>query len=181
MCCRWALKKRGQACAYPFLIACLLFGLFLCGRATSAAQVIGEAAELDRLIKRADEAIANGDPETASVSIGKAALMASILAERTSTTDTTALYKGAEALFRAQENGYRALALFDQAGGRPPASSSTCRLLALATRHQRQALEYLARSRPRNEDHRTFHQHLLTSAQEWTSILPELRAELACP
>ena len=92
---------------------------------------MGDVAEMDRLESRAEEAMANGDPEGATLTIGRAALMASFLAERETDHKAKLVYGGAESLFRAEENGYRAVALFERAGGRPPAPSSVCRILGL--------------------------------------------------
>lgn len=145
------------------------------------AQVIGEAAELDRLVHRADEAIAVGDPGTASMTIGKAALMASILAQQAKSPSLAILYKSAEAIFRAQENGYRALALFEQAGGHPPAPSSVCRLLSLAARHH-QAAETRLSQVPADigGGHQHFYRQLEETTQEWHDILQELRHDFDC-
>ncbi|MEO6203410.1 MAG: hypothetical protein ABIU05_24560 [Nitrospirales bacterium] len=86
------------------------------------AQVSGELGEMDRLEQQAEDAIANGDPEGAALSIGKAALMAKLLAQKEEYQQTRLLYQAAETLFRGQEQGYRTFALFERAGGQPPAS-----------------------------------------------------------
>jgi len=59
------------------------------------AQTVGDVAEMERLQSRAEEAIANGDAESASMNIGKAALMASQLAKREGESAKAHLYLGA--------------------------------------------------------------------------------------
>src|SRR6185295_16306611 len=109
--------------------------------AISVAQTIGEHAEMERLRVKADEAIANGDPDGAAMNSGKAALMASQLAKRDGENPTGDWYRAAEALFRSQEHGYRALALFQRGGGNPPASTGVCQSLQLAKQESSRAMQ----------------------------------------
>ncbi|MEE8234745.1 MAG: hypothetical protein V3R11_00900, partial [Nitrospirales bacterium] len=63
----------------------ITLGIMALGLATPsavAAQLIGEEAELDRLQEKAEASMALGDLEGAALNIGKAALMASILAKK---------------------------------------------------------------------------------------------------
>jgi hypothetical protein len=78
--------------------------------------MIGNEAEMDRLRGKAEEAMANDDPEGAAMNMGRAALMAKLLA-KTHHEDVSAvrLFQGAETLFRSQEHGYRTKALFRRA------------------------------------------------------------------
>ncbi len=62
--------------------------------------VMGEKAEMDRLEVKAEEAMANGDSNGATLAIGRAALMASILAKKESNPKTKLVYASAEDLFR---------------------------------------------------------------------------------
>ena len=110
------------------------------------AQVLGEQAEMERLHNKAEEAIANGDPDGAAMNSGKAALMAAQLAGRQKDESTEAWYRGAEALFRAQEHAYRALALFQRAGGQPPASTGVCSSIRLAGQEIQNAGRWLGKS-----------------------------------
>jgi hypothetical protein len=96
------------------------------------AQVVGDEAEMQRLQNRAEEAMANGDADGAALHSGKAALMAAQLAAQHHEPAVAELYRGAEALFRAQEHAYRAQALFQRAGGQLPASSGVCGTLRMA-------------------------------------------------
>jgi hypothetical protein len=85
---------------------------------------MGDEAELERLRVKAEEAIASDDPEGAAMNMGRAALMAKRLGLLSRDNHASVrLYQGAESLFRSQEHGYRAMALFRRAGGQLPASS----------------------------------------------------------
>jgi hypothetical protein len=99
---------------------------------------------MTRLYDKAEEAIANGDPEGAAMSSGRAALMASELAKRVESEPVRQLFRGSEALFRGHEQAYRALALFNRAGGQPPASTGVCRSIDAARREVQRAVELLA-------------------------------------
>ncbi len=117
-------------CKRVALSLCVVLGFY----GPAQAQVVGEEAEMARLQTRAEEAAASGDAEGAAMNIGKAALMAAELAKRLRDSPGVPFYQGAEALFRAQEHAYRALSLFQRAGGQPPASSGVCTTIRLATR-----------------------------------------------
>jgi hypothetical protein len=136
------------------------------------AQVMGEEAEMDRLQNRAEEAIANGDPDGAAMNMGKAALMASQLAKRRDAAQSQFLH-GAEALFRAQEQAYRALALFQRAGGQPPASSGVCGSMRLAKEHLDKSIALLVDAAPRDG-------RLQSSAAEWIKTVDGMNADFQC-
>lgn len=119
---------------YP-IVARFLVGLAVTlgsGSGPLLAQVVSDEAEMQRLQNRAEEAMANGDADGAALHSGKAALMAAQLARQHPEPTVAGLYRGAEALFRAQEHGYRAQALFQRAGGQLPASSGVCGTLRMA-------------------------------------------------
>jgi hypothetical protein len=137
------------------------------------AQVIGEEAEMDRLQNRAEEAIANGDPDGAAMNMGKAALMASQLAKRHANASQSQWFRGAEALFRAQEQAYRALALFHRAGGQPPASSGVCGSMRLAKEHLDKSVALLVDAAPRDG-------RLQSSAAEWIKTVDGMNADFQC-
>lgn len=149
------------------------------------AQTIGEEAELDRLQARAEESMANGDAEGAAMSMGRAALMASQLGKRFGDQPKGLVYRGAETFFRAQEQGYRALALFHRAGGQAPASSGVCHTLRSAHLGLRKAMVNLnldeqalqALSPPDT----TRIKQLRTSADDWTTVLASMTADFQCP
>ncbi len=143
-------------------------------------QVMGEQGEMDRLEQKAEDAIANGDAEGAALTIGKAALMAKILAHQKDNKESRFLYQTAEILFRGQEYGYRALALFEQAGGQPPASNGVCQYLS-------QAAKEIARSQInfqgiKNLDHSLVNrqQRYISQAEEWQLIIRDLQKDFFC-
>lgn len=149
------------------------------------AQTIGDEAELDRLQARAEESMANGDAEGAAMSMGRAALMAQQLGKRYGNQPKGLVYRGAETFFRAQEQGYRALALFHRAGGQAPASSGVCHTLRSAHLGLRKAMVNLnldeqalqALSPPDT----TRIKQLRTSADDWTTVLASMTADFQCP
>ena len=151
------------------------------GATLSQAQVLGEKAELVRLEEKAEDAIAQGDPNGAALNIGKAALMASLLAEKETDLQTRQIYNGAEALFRAQENGYRALALFEQAGGELPPPSGVCQLVGLAQQNGNIATKRFGEiTLPAETMAGNLHARLNTKTTEWLQILEELRTDFSC-
>ena len=136
---------------------------------------------MTRLEEKAEEAMAMGDPNGATLSIGKAALMASLLAKKEADPHVRQVYDGAEALFRAQENGYRALALFEQAGGQLPPPSGVCQLLGLAQEHGNVATQKLAQHPTSNETASVdLHQRISAKTQEWLQIIEELQMDFSC-
>ena len=147
-------------------------------------QEIGDQAEMDRLEHRAEDSIAKGDAEGAAMSMGRAALMAQRLAglERDDKS-VTQLFRGLERLYRAQEHAYRALALFERAGGQRPASSGVCATMRLASRElavAREVLDALADRRLRRpyggkrDDSRA-------AVTEWEETIHALRGDFDCP
>ena len=143
--------------------------------------MMGEKAEMDRLEVKAEEAMANGDPNGATLAIGRAALMASVLAKQQNNPQTKLVYEGAEALFRAQENAYRALAIFEQAGGQLPASSGVCQLLNLAENNGISATEKLMQATPNSSGDTTdLYNRVTERTQEWVPIIEDLQADFSC-
>jgi predicted Zn-dependent protease len=146
-----------------------------------ATQMTGELGEMDRLEQRAEDAIANGDPEGAALSVGKAALMAKILAQKEEHQQTRSLFQAAETLFRGQEQGFRAFALFERAGGQPPASKGVCQYLAQADEKVKEAQEEL-RALPdfTIESLRNRRSRHIGKTQEWERLLQGLEQDLSC-
>ncbi len=144
-------------------------------------QVAGELGEMDRLEQQAEDSIANGDPEGAALSIGKAALMAKILAQKEEPQQTRFLYQAAETLFRGQEQGYRAFALFERSGGQPPASKGVCQYLSHAAEKVKQSQNDL-KSLPdfTNESLRDRQHRHIGKTQEWERLLQGLEQDLSC-
>ena len=144
----------------------------------SHAQVVGDQPELDRLEARAEEAIANGDADGASLNIGKAAMMAADLAKRENRPEQARLYRAIEALLRAQEHAYRALALFNRAGGQAPASSGVCGSLAQAYQSLGHLQEFLSNPSDGSSSRVS---RLQAGATEWTGTLRGLQQDFQCP
>ncbi len=158
----------------------ITLGIMALGLATPStvpAQLIGEEAELDRLQEKAEASMALGDPEGAALNIGKAALMASILAKKEPETDAGQIYLGMAWLFRAQENTYRAIALFQRGGEGIPASSGVCYSLALGAQDAERSQEPLGTLAPTDQDQQRFQ----AQALEWTETIKELQADFECP
>ncbi len=98
------------------LIGCTISAITWCA-GPGWTQTIGDEAELERLRVKAKDAMASDDPEGAAMAMGRAAMMAKRLSLVNRNDGTSArLYQGAESLFRSQEHGYRAMALFRRAG-----------------------------------------------------------------
>ena len=160
-----------------------LAGLSLMDPALLAyAQVKGDHAELARLRSKAEDAMANDDPDGAAQLMGRAALLAAQMAKRQDGFSAQ-VSKGNEALFRSQEHTYRAMALFRRAGGQLPASSGVCGSLALARTTLGHALEP-GRTPPTVppgsrliEDAK----ELQESADNWNTVIESMIAEYQCP
>ena len=133
----------------------------------------GEHA-LSRLQAKAEDAMAQGDPQGAANSIGRAALLASQLDKQSAATQPP--YRIMVDLFRAQEQVYRAIALFQQSGERTPASSGICSLLSQGRRHAFRALEQNSATTAGTAFHELFHEE----STEWLETVQELQQEWDC-
>ncbi|HZS12354.1 MAG TPA: hypothetical protein VFA38_08890 [Nitrospirales bacterium] len=156
-------------------LLCLMIALW---PETAAAQVTGPEAEMDRLQAKAEDAIANGDAETAALNMGKAALMASQLSKRNMDAAAVQWYRGLEALFRAQEETYRAEALFVRAGGQTPASSGVCGSIALARQHIAKGVTLLMDAVPPDARRPPATAH--AAAEEWVQTIDRMGREYQC-
>lgn len=138
---------------------------------------------MKRLEQRAEDAIAVGDAEGAAMSMGKAALMAAELAKRERREAVQRLLQGVERLFRAQEHAYRAVALFERAGGRPPASSGVCATIGLADRDVAASGTILSLPASADPDPaaRRRRAHYQRVAADWVETIHGLRADFGCP
>jgi hypothetical protein len=163
------------------ILACTLFLGFVCG--SVHAQVTGDEAELDRLRIKAEDAMANDDPEGAAMSMGRAALMTIHLAKRAGDPNRAKMFRGTEHLLRSQEHGYRALALFRRAGGQLPASTGVCGSLQLAHTEAQQSLQTLDEPlHAEQPDPRTI-QHagsLRQAAEDWVTVLSSMHTDFQC-
>ena len=162
----------------------LVFAIFLGLVYGSAyAQVMGDEAELDRLRIKAEDAMANDDPEGAAMSMGRAALMTVHLAKREGDPSRAKMFLGAEHLFRSQEHGYRALALFRRAGDQLPASTGVCGSLQLAHTEALQSLQIFDEPlRAEQPDPRTIHHasDLHQTAENWVTVLSSMHTDFQC-
>ncbi|HEX9154645.1 MAG TPA: hypothetical protein VF819_03715, partial [Nitrospira sp.] len=146
------------------------------------AQTIGDESEMERLRAKAEDAIGSDDPEGAAMNMGRAALMAKRLG-LLNKDDSVAirLYRGAESLFRSQEHGYRAMALFRRAGGQLPASSGVCGSLALAQGSVQHALSDLAQDTlpppPLAERSKRWRE----TADDWVIVVASMITDYQCP
>ena len=137
----------------------------------SPAQASDAELELSRLQAKAEDAMAQGDPQGAANSIGRAALLASQLDKQSDATRPP--YRIMVDLFRAQEQVYRAIALFQQSGERTPASSGICSLLSQGRQHAVRALE-------NNSVTAAGTAALHQQTTDWMEIVHELQQDWAC-
>jgi hypothetical protein len=174
------LRPRG----WTVPVVLLGISLWLAQGATIAhSQVAGDEAELERLRVKAEDAMANEDADGAAMAMGRAALMALHLAKRETDGLRSQMFQGAEHLFRSQEHGYRALALFRRAGGELPASSGVCGSLRLAQTEVEHSLQMLVATVSSDDsDRRVSHQaHELRQAAEiWVTVLGSMHADFQC-
>ena len=132
--------------------------------------------ELSRLQTQAEEAMAQGDPQGAAISIGRAALLASQFSKQQNPQTDHPPYRLMVDLFRTQEQVYRAIALFQQSGERTPVSSGICSLLSLGRLHAARALE----NNSVTAEGTAFHDPLHEQTIEWLEALQELQQEWDC-
>jgi hypothetical protein len=173
---RWVLNSTTRliGCSLS-IVTCFLLGQGL-------AQTIGDEAELERLRVKAEEAVGNDDPEGAAMAMGRAALMAKRLGQVNRNDGASArLYQGAESLFRSQEHGYRAMALFRRAGGQLPASSGVCGSLALAQGSIQRALGDLAGAEPPPDALRDRAKRWRDNADDWVTVVAAMITDYQCP
>lgn len=169
-------SKRGGA-------AFILVGAFVWHTGVAGwSQVVGDEAEMDRLKAKAEEAMGNDDPEGAAMIVGRAALMAKQLAIKHKNAISSArVYQGAEALFRSQEHGYRAMALFRRAGGQLPASSGVCGSLALAQGNVNHATSLLGPDGNLTGPLADRAARFRATADDWVTVIASMVSEYQCP
>lgn len=139
------------------------------------ARTTDREKELSRLQAKAEDAMAQGDPQGAANNIGRAALLASQLDKQSDATLPP--YRIMVDLFRAQEQVYRAMALFQQSGERTPVSSGICSLLSLGGQHAARALEHNTAT----PEGQALDEPLRRQIMEWLQIIQELQQEWDCP
>jgi hypothetical protein len=165
-----------------FVIAGTISAVTGCGAGPGWTQTIGDEAELERLRVKAEDAMASDDPEGAAMAMGRAAMMAKRLSLVNRNDGASArLYQGAEALFRSQEHGYRAMALFRRAGGQLPASSGVCGTLALAQGSVQHAVADLAAGDSTPEELRERVTRWRQTADDWVTVVAAMIVDYQCP
>ncbi|MCY4612602.1 MAG: hypothetical protein OXB94_03145 [Nitrospira sp.] len=120
--------------------------------------------------------MAQGDPQGAAISIGRAALLASQLGQQQAPQTDHPPYRLMVDLFRTQEQVYRAIALFQQSGERTPVSSGICSLLSLGRQHAARALK----NNSVTAEGPAFHEPLHQQTTEWLEIVQELQQDWNC-
>jgi hypothetical protein len=136
---------------------------------------------MDRQEQQAEDLAAQADPEGAALAIGKAAMMAELLTTESQKPAAGEIFQAASLFYRAQELGFRALALYERAGGTPPASAGVCQYFYQG--HQK-----LADSKELLEMHpsvsqgeiRARREKLLQKNEEWKNLLLGLHKDFAC-
>jgi hypothetical protein len=144
---------------------------------------MGDEAELERLRIKAEDAMANEDADGAAMAMGRAALMALHLAKRYTDEPRGGIFRGAEHLFRSQEHGYRALALFRRAGEQLPASSGVCGSLRLAhaeADHSLRALTAVLSAGKSDPPIAGQAKDYLQATETWITVLGSMQADFQC-
>lgn len=180
--CSRTTPRRPDQWAWSFILL-LGFALWIDRSALVFPQVVGDEAEMERLRVKAEDAMANEDADGAAMAMGRAALMALHLAKRQSDGPRGRMFQGAEHLFRSQEHGYRALALFRRAGEQLPASSGVCGSLRLGHTEAEHALDQLAAIISAGEtDPQVIRQatELRQAAETWMTVLGSMHTDFQC-
>ncbi len=148
----------------------------------SFAQRIGEQAEMQRLEQQADDLASQHDPEGAAQAIGKAAMMADLLLSKSQAPTDGKIYQATSFLYRAQELGFRALALFEQTGGTPPAPAGVCHYIIQGRKKLNRSMKLLKENPvPPKDDLQIRHGQLVEKNTEWDDLLQGLYEDFACP
>jgi len=145
------------------------------------AQVVGKLGEMDRLEQQADDLAAQADPEGAALAIGKAAMMADLLTTESQKPAARKIFQAASLLYRAQELGFRALALFERTGGTPPAPAGVCQYLFQGHQKLVESKDLLERTLSLSpEAIKVRREKLLLKNEEWENLLLGLHKDFAC-
>jgi len=162
------------------ILLIVLLGIF--NLTSASAQRTGEQAEMDRLEQQADDLAAQSDPEGAALAVGKAAMMADLLTRKAQEPATQDTFQAASLLYRAQELGLRALALFDRTGGIPPAPSGVCHYLVQSTKKTNTSKDLLQKSISTSvpEEMTIRRENLLQKNSGWGNFLKELYSDFEC-
>jgi hypothetical protein len=136
---------------------------------------------MDRLEQQADDLAAQADPEGAALAIGKAAMMADILTTDSQAPAAGEIFQAASLLYRAQELGFRALALFERTGGTPPAPAGVCQFLFQGYQKLADSKDLLERTPSVSpEEIKVRREKLLQKNEEWENLLLGLHQDFVC-
>jgi hypothetical protein len=136
---------------------------------------------MDRLEQQADDLAAQADPEGAALAIGKAAMMADILTTESQKPATGEIFQAASLLYRAQELGLRALALFERTGGTSPAPAGVCQYLYQGHKKLADSKDLLERTPSVSPDgYKARRENLLQKNETWENLLLGLHEDFAC-
>ncbi len=174
------LSQRSHSTARLPLCMLLFSTLVLSLSTISSAQHIGEQAEMNRLEEQAADLAGQDDPDGAALAIGKAAMMAKIVAQQQGERPVRSLLESVGIFFRGQEYAYRALAIFQQTGGQPPAPRGVCQFLEQAGELMTQSDLSLTKITNLKPPADSSHQRYTTQLDQWKIILPEITDDLAC-
>lgn len=164
------LSRKRLVCAVTFLALVVT-------APSDQAQPATAERELSRLQAQAEDSMAQGDPQGAAISIGRAALLATHQLSKQPTPQTgQPPYRLMVDLFRTQEQAYRAIALFQQSGERTPVSSGICSLLSLGMHHAVRALKHNSATPGGQALDKPLHRQ----TTEWLEIIQELQQDWAC-
>ena len=162
--------RSGWACA------CLLIGCVLFLSPVAIGLTDRDFQALNRYQVQAEEAIGQGDPNGAALTIGRAALLAAQLGGNSRSKPTNRLEHVLASFYRTQEHTYRAIALFQQSGSQPPASRGVCQTLEQG---QQQAIHttHLYHTLPLEEK---ILPTLPQQFSEWEEMIQEIKRDLRC-
>ena len=147
----------------------------------SLAQVVGKLGEMERLEQQADDLAAQADPEGAALAIGKAAMMADLLITESQKPAAGEIFQAASLLYRAQELGFRGLALFERTGGTPPAPAGVCQYLFQGRQKLADSKDLLENTLSVSpEEISVRREKLLQKNEEWENLLLDLHKDFAC-
>lgn len=163
------LSRKRLFCAVTFLVLVVTVP-------SDPAQTATAERELSRLQAQAEDSMAQGDPQGAAISIGRAALLAAQLSKQPMPQTGQPPYRLMVDLFRTQEQVYRAIALFQQSGERTPVSSGICSLLSLGMHHAVRVLK----NNSATPEGQALEKPLHRQTTEWLEIIQELQQEWAC-
>ena len=131
---------------------------------------------LNKLQEQAEQAMGQGDPDGAAITIGKAALLASQITRDMPDKTVSPVDNFLVSLYRTQEHTYRAIALFQQSGSQTPASFSVCQTIAQGMVQSAHSKALIEGHQPKETSVSSFHQQV----REWDESLQELKKEFGC-